>query len=185
MKNKKKTLFCAAPVIAALAIAGCGGGGGGGGAQAGGAATGGGAYGGSGGSSASKTASPSAPGGAGAQAAITVRHDKLGSYLADARGRALYLFEADTGTTSSCYSACASVWPPLKSASPSAGVTRTLLGTTKRKDGTAEVTYGGHPLYLYAGDTTAGAVNGQGLNQFGAKWYLVAPTGKKIDNDEH
>jgi predicted lipoprotein with Yx(FWY)xxD motif len=181
--NKRKTLFCAAPMIAALAIAGCGGGGGGG-APAGDAGTGGGAYG-SGASSTSKAAAPSAPGASSAQAAITVRHDKLGSYLADAHGRALYLFEADMGTTSSCYSACASVWPPLTNATPSSGVTRTLLGTTKRKDGTSEVTYDGHPLYLYAGDTTAGAVNGQGLNQFGAKWYLVAPNGRKIDNDAH
>jgi predicted lipoprotein with Yx(FWY)xxD motif len=160
--HKKKSLFCAAPVVAALAIAGCGGGGAG--------------------------ATPSAAASSNAPAKITVRHDKLGSYLADARGRALYLFEADTGSTSNCYSACASLWPPLASATaitPSAGVARTLLGTTKRKDGTSEVTYDGHPLYLYAGDMSAGAINGQGLNQFGAKWYLVAPNGRKIDDDGH
>jgi predicted lipoprotein with Yx(FWY)xxD motif len=184
MINKKKTLFCVTPVVAALAIAGCGGGGGS--APSGGAGTGGGGAYGPSGSGAKTAAAPSASGSA--SATITVRHDKLGSYLADARGRALYLFEADMGSTSNCYSACASVWPPLASANqvtPGTGVTRTLLGMTKRKDGTSEVTYHGHPLYLYAGDTAAGAVNGQGLNQFGAKWYLVAPNGSKIDTDEH
>jgi len=180
---KKKSLFCAAPVVAALAIAGCGGGGGGGGnaGATGGGAGAGGAYGSTGGAAPSQPASVVADG-------VTVRHDKLGSYLADSRGRALYLFEADMGSASACYSACASVWPPLKGAtttSTGTGVNRSLLGTTKRKDGTSEVTYDGHPLYFYAGDSSAGAVNGQGLNQFGAKWYLVAPNGKKIDNDGH
>jgi predicted lipoprotein with Yx(FWY)xxD motif len=183
--DKKKSLSCVAPVVAAIAIAGCGGGERTHSTSA--AAGGGNAYG-QGGNGAAPAAATSASGHSSANTTITVRHDKLGAYLADARGRALYLFEADTGGASSCYSACASVWPPLTGATtgtPSRGVTRTLLGTTKRKDGSAEVTYDGHPLYLYAGDAAAGAINGQGLNQFGAKWYLVAPNGKKIDTDGH
>lgn len=55
------------------------------------------------------------------------------------------------------------------------------LGTTKRKDGQTEVTYDGHPLYYYAPDTAPGQTQGQGLNQFGAPWYVVAPSGAKID----
>jgi predicted lipoprotein with Yx(FWY)xxD motif len=65
------------------------------------------------------------------------------------------------------------------------GVTRGLLGTTKRTDRKTEVTYHGHPLYYYAGDSAPGATTGQGVNQFGAKWYLVRPNGNKLDNDEH
>ena len=56
------------------------------------------------------------------------------------------------------------------------------LGTTKRKDGTSEVTYNGHPLYYYAGDAKPGDITGQGLDQFGAPWYVVARSGIKIDN---
>jgi predicted lipoprotein with Yx(FWY)xxD motif len=71
------------------------------------------------------------------------------------------------------------------SGSPKAAgaVKQALLGTTKRKDGTTEVTYAGHPLYLYAGDAAPGQTTGEGLNQFGAKWYVVKADGKKIDKD--
>jgi len=56
----------------------------------------------------------------------------------------------------------------------------TELGTTARRDGTTEVTYGGHPLYDYAGDIKPGDTTGQNLNQFGAKWYVVAPVGTSV-----
>jgi predicted lipoprotein with Yx(FWY)xxD motif len=164
--NMKKSLFTLAPAALAVVVSGCGGGGGGGG--------GGGAYG---------AAQPaSKPVGA----AITVKASKLGNLLVDAQGRTLYLFEADKTSASTCYSACASVWPPLTTSggAPTAGaqVNGLQLSTTKRSDGKAEVTYNGHPLYYYAGDTAPGAVTGQGLNQFGGKWYVVAPSGSKIDN---
>ena len=111
---------------------------------------------------------------------------KLGRILVDARGRTLYLFEKDKGATSSCDGACASVWPPLTTggkAKAGPGVTAAKLGVTKRTDGMTEVTYGGHALYTYAGDQKAGDVQGQGLDQFGAEWYVLAPGGHKIDND--
>lgn len=111
---------------------------------------------------------------------------KLGRILVDARGRTLYLFEKDKGAMSSCDGACASVWPPLTSggkAKAGPGVTAVKLGVTKRIDGRTEVTYGGHPLYTYAGDQKPGDVQGQGLDQFGAEWYVLAPSGDKIDND--
>jgi predicted lipoprotein with Yx(FWY)xxD motif len=158
----KKVLIGVAPVATVLAVAACGGG-----------------Y------SSHSTAPTNRTGDT---AAVTLGHANLGSYLTDARGRALYLFEADKGTTSSCYSACASLWPPLTSAgglTPGAGVTQALLGKTRRTDGAAEVTYRGHPLYYYAGDTGPGSITGQGLNQFGAKWYLVAPNGNKIGTNGH
>ena len=104
--------------------------------------------------------------------------------LVDAKGRTLYLFEADKATKSTCYGACAGVWPPLTaSGAPKAGphVVASELGTTKRTDGTTEVTYHGHPLYYYAGDAQPGDTKGQALNQFGAEWYVLAPSGSKID----
>ena len=79
---------------------------------------------------------------------------------------------------------CASAWPPLTaSGTPRAGsgVSAKLLGTTKRADGKTEITYAGHPLYLYAGDQKAGDTTGQGLDQFGAEWYVLSPAGSKID----
>lgn len=62
-------------------------------------------------------------------------------------------------------------------------VAASALGTTRRSDGTTEVTYHGHPLYYYAGDSRPGEVAGQGLNQFGTKWYLLAADGKRITSD--
>jgi hypothetical protein len=38
-----------------------------------------------------------------------------------------------------------------------------------------------HPLYYYAGDTKRGQTAGQGLDQFGAEWYVLSPTGQKVD----
>jgi len=118
--------------------------------------------------------------------AVAVGTSNIGPLLVDGRGRTLYLFAADTSSSSTCYDACAQAWPPLLAgtATPRAetGVTAGELGTTKRRDGGAEVTYNGHPLYLYVGDAKPGDIVGQGLNQFGAAWYAVAPGGSKIDN---
>jgi len=109
-----------------------------------------------------------------------------GKLLADGQGRALYLFTADKSSTSTCTGACASAWPPVTaSAMPMAGggVSQSLLGTTKRADGTEQVTYNGHPLYYFAADTGAGMVKGQGSKEFGAGWYVLNAKGFKIDND--
>ena len=117
---------------------------------------------------------------------VTTLRTKLGRILVDARGRTLYLFEQDKGAMSSCGGACASVWPPLTSgdkAKAGPGVAAAKLGLTKRTDGRTEVTYAGHPLYTYAGDQKPGDVQGQGLDQFGAEWYVLAPSGHKIDSD--
>jgi predicted lipoprotein with Yx(FWY)xxD motif len=119
-------------------------------------------------------------------ATVATRATKLGTLLVDGRGRTLYLFEKDKPTASTCTGACASIWPPLTSAgqgSVAGGLAAAKLGTIKRADGTSELTYAGHPLYTYAGDATAGDVKGQGLDQFGAEWYVLAPSGRKIDGD--
>ena len=63
------------------------------------------------------------------------------------------------------------------------GVEAKLLGMTKRKNGALQVTYAGHPLYYYVGDKAPGDTTGQDIDQFGAKWYVLAKDGKKIDND--
>jgi len=111
---------------------------------------------------------------------------KLGSILVDDKGRTLYLFEADTSTKSTCSGSCAVAWPPLlTSGAPKAGTgaKADLLGTTARSKGATEVTYNGHPLYYYAGDTTAGDTTGEELNQFGAKWYVLNAAGDKVEGD--
>ena len=122
-----------------------------------------------------------------AVAMVSTTKGKPGTFIVDANGRTLYLFEKDKGTTSECSGACAQAWPPLTTSSaPKAGsgVKGALLGTTKRSDGTLQVTYGGHPLYTFVRDTKAGDVTGQGSKAFGAGWYVVTPAGKKIDDDE-
>ena len=121
-------------------------------------------------------------GGATMGAAVDIRGTNLGQTLVDGQGRTLYLFEADTAGRSNCHGACASAWPPyLSSGAPEAGtgVTGGLLGTIPG-DGGTQVTYHGHPLYHYVGDSQPGDTAGQGLDQFGAKWYVVAPGGDRI-----
>lgn len=108
-----------------------------------------------------------------------------GKFLVGGHGRAMYLFEADKSSTSTCTGACAATWPPVTTAGlpmASRGVEPSLLGTTKRSDGTEQVTYHGHPLYYFAADT-AGMAKGQGYKDFGAGWYVVNAKGSKIDND--
>jgi predicted lipoprotein with Yx(FWY)xxD motif len=106
-----------------------------------------------------------------------------GTYLAGPNGHALYLWVADSGDMSSCSGACAHAWPPLLTkGKPTAGpgVNASDLGTTMRSDGTEEVTYKGHPLYYFIADTSAGSAKGQGSDSFGAKWWLISPSGTEI-----
>jgi predicted lipoprotein with Yx(FWY)xxD motif len=117
---------------------------------------------------------------------VVVKGSKLGAILVDGNGRTLYLFEKDKGTTSSCYGACAGGWPPYTTKGVSragAGVSASLLGTTTRTDGKTEVTYHGHPLYYFAGDRKPGDTNGEGLNAFGAEWYVLSAAGNKVDKE--
>src|SRR3954471_21484447 len=150
-----RTRISTSLVLLALVALGCGGGG-------------------SGGSS----------GGRGKTGTVTVRDTGVGKILVDGSGRTLYLFEKDTGTRSACSGACAQAWPPVLahgSLTAGSGAMMRLLGTTKRSDGTREVTYAGHPLYRYAGDMSAGETNGQGSDQFGAEWYVLNGSGRKVE----
>ena len=114
---------------------------------------------------------------------VNTAHSGLGKILVDSKGRTLYLFQGDKGTKSACSGACAAAWPPLPAkGKPTAGsgIKASLIGTTKRSDGTKQVTYNGHPLYLFKGDMAAGQTNGQGSAAFGALWYVLSPAGNQI-----
>jgi predicted lipoprotein with Yx(FWY)xxD motif len=128
-----------------------------------------------------------ATGSAAGRATVNTRHGKLGTFLVGPNGRTLYLFEKDKTSKSTCSGQCAQFWPPLlTSGKPKASgrAKGSLLGTTRRSDGRTQVTYKGHPVYFFAQDTKAGQTNGEGLKAFGAKWYVLAPSGKKIDDDD-
>jgi predicted lipoprotein with Yx(FWY)xxD motif len=115
--------------------------------------------------------------------AIKAMNSRYGRMLFDGRGRAIYLFTREKGTKSRCYGECAVAWPPVYTrGTPRArgGVDRDLLDTTRRRDGRRQVTYNGHPLYYYEGDGAAGDAAGQGMNAFGALWYVVSPAGTEI-----
>jgi predicted lipoprotein with Yx(FWY)xxD motif len=119
----------------------------------------------------------------GGSATVGVANSSLGNILVDSQGRTIYLFQQDTGTKSTCSGDCATDWPPVRvSGKPTAGsgVNASMLGTTPRSDGKPQVTYDGHPLYLFSGDSSAGDTNGQGVNAFGAAWYVVSPSGDAI-----
>jgi predicted lipoprotein with Yx(FWY)xxD motif len=170
--KRKITLFIAAAATLGIVLiaAGCGG-------SASGAQNSSGPYG------SGATASP--PNVAAVGAKVAVATSPLGRILVDGGGRTLYLFQNDTSTTSTCDGACASSWPPLTTTGkPEAGsgASAGKLGTTERTDGKTEVTYNGHPLYYYAGDTKAGDTTGQGLDQFGAEWDVLSPAGTKIES---
>ena len=111
---------------------------------------------------------------------VSTASTSLGTVLVDSQGRTLYLFKADQGTKSACSGACASAWPPLRvNGKPTVGgaAAASKLGTTQRSDGKPQVTYNGHPLYTYTGDSKPGDVNGQGLTAFGAAWFALSPSG--------
>jgi predicted lipoprotein with Yx(FWY)xxD motif len=122
---------------------------------------------------------PSPNGPAADTATIGTADTHLGTVLVDADGHTLYLFEEDTGSSSTCIDGCVTSWPPLVAeGAPTAGEGATgQLGTTTRDDGTDQVTYAGHPLYRYSGDAAPGETNGQGL---GEMWFVVAPDGTAI-----
>jgi len=160
----ERSVLALFPAVAAIMAAGCGG------------------------SSATKSSSTPVGATAGTDAPVSAtvgaRTTTLGKILVDSQGRSLYLFEKDTSTASSCSGACVGVWPPLTvSGAPrgGAGVLASKLGVTKRGDGQTEVTYNGHPLYRYVADTAPGQTKGEGLNQFGAGWDVVSPSGDKIE----
>jgi predicted lipoprotein with Yx(FWY)xxD motif len=114
---------------------------------------------------------------------VDIAKTPLGRILVDAKAITLYDFPPDKGRISVCYGACAALWPPLIThGKPVAGrgARPSLLGTTERKDGKLQVTYGGHPLYYFVSDRKPGQTTGQGLNQFGAPWWVISPTGKEI-----
>lgn len=130
------------------------------------------------------TASPQPPKtDTGKPATVGVTSTSLGDTLVDAQGRTLYLFKKDSGTTSSCTGACADSWPPLiasGAATIGSGAKASLIGATKRPDGTSQVTYNGHPLYRFTGDQNPGDTNGQGVVAFGAAWFALTPSGNPV-----
>ena len=114
---------------------------------------------------------------------ITTANSSGGAFLTNSSGRAIYLFLADSKDKSNCSGACASTWPPVTTTgtpTASGSAQSSDLGTITRSDGTKQVTYDGHPLYYFAGDTGAGTDKGQGIDGFGAKWWLIAPSGSSI-----
>jgi len=111
----------------------------------------------------------------------TAKNAKLGTILVNAHGGTLYVFTKDHGR-SSCTGSCAKAWPPLLGGSVLAvhGVSAAKLKLTTRSDGNKQATYDGHPLYTFAGDRKAGQTNGQGLSQFGGKWYVINVSGNQV-----
>lgn len=175
MTGKKIAISFLAMALAALVVAGCG---------SSSDSTSGGAYGG-GGSTAATTTTASAPSGAGVAVVTVGSVPKLGKVVVDSKGFTLYDFHKDKGTTSSCYGGCAKVWPPLLTDSQpqgAMGVPASKLGTTKRTDGTTQVTLSGHPLYTYAADTKPGDAKGNDFSSFGAQWYALQPSGAEVED---
>jgi predicted lipoprotein with Yx(FWY)xxD motif len=117
---------------------------------------------------------------------ISVANSRLGNILVDSKGRTIYLFAKDSGTRSACFGDCAVDWPPVRdSGTPTVGssLSASKVGTIPRSDGKPQVTYNGHPLYLFQNDNKPGDTNGQGLNAFGAGWFVLSPAGQEIQGN--
>jgi predicted lipoprotein with Yx(FWY)xxD motif len=118
---------------------------------------------------------------------VTTKASKLGTILAAGPKRTtVYLFEADKGGKSHCSGACAKAWPPVVTSGHAQAAGHAVpsdLGTIKRSDGRTQVTYKGHPLYWFEGDTNSASTSGEGSKAFGAGWYVMRANGSKVDDD--
>jgi predicted lipoprotein with Yx(FWY)xxD motif len=135
---------------------------------------------------AEKSSAGGAAGGATTVAIVKVMNTpKLGKVIVDSEGMTLYDFHKDKGTTSTCYGECAKDWPPLLTkgkAKAMGGANASLLGTTKRKDGTVQVTYKGHPVYTFFLDQKPGDTKGNDVDFFGGQWYALLPNGEEPED---
>ena len=115
--------------------------------------------------------------------ALSVKQTRLGKTLVDANGRTLYLFQGDKPNVSRLSAAGQAIWPPYTSTTKpraTGGAAAAKIGTITGSNGNKQVTYNGHPLYYYVGDHQPGQAAGQGLNQFGALWYVLSPQGVAV-----
>jgi predicted lipoprotein with Yx(FWY)xxD motif len=128
---------------------------------------------------------PAKPPAAPATVTIAARRGSLGTYLTSGSGTTVYRFDGDGPNTSRCTGLCAEVWPPVLvkgGATAGSGITPGRLGTTRRPDGTRQVTYDRMPLYTFALDGgKAGVTNGQGQRVAGNTWWVISPDGRTID----
>jgi len=114
---------------------------------------------------------------------LQARSSTYGGVLFDRAGRVLYLFARDRAKVSTCYGGCAAAWPPYtvnRAPGAGAGVRSGLVGTTRRRDGSLQVTYAGHPLYYFTGDTRPGQITCQNVSNFGGLWLVVSPSGRPV-----
>lgn len=105
----------------------------------------------------------------------------IGTVLTNDKGYTLYMLETDPSGKSTCDGSCATTWPPLAATgalNADMGVEQADLGTIKRSDGSSQVTYHDHPLYVYSGDQAPGDTNGEGV---GDVWYAISPAGDKVE----
>jgi predicted lipoprotein with Yx(FWY)xxD motif len=133
-----------------------------------------------GGSGTAATAAPTTTAAAQEASGVTVAvaNGKLGDILVDGDGRTLYAFTKDKGDQSACSGQCATNWPALTgTATAGTGVQAALLSTSKQANGSTQVTYGGRPLYYFAGDAKPGDTNGQGV---GKVWFTVGGDGELV-----
>ena len=114
-----------------------------------------------------------------AHAKLILHKSEFGKVIFDSNGNVVYMFGRDKTATSTCYGICAKAWPPLLTKStPSVGtgLNANLLGTTKRKDGSLQVTYNHHPLYFYSADMH-GKIMCQHAVMHGGIWLVLKANG--------
>ncbi|MGH3301621.1 MAG: COG4315 family predicted lipoprotein [Streptosporangiaceae bacterium] len=119
--------------------------------------------------SSSPKPSSTAAAAAAAAAAVGLKTAKVGgvTVLTNAKGFTLYTFAPDTAKKSACNGACAASWPPVKAPK----TVKSPYATIKRSGGSTQLTFHGHPLYTFTGDTAPKQAHGNGVNAFGGLWH--------------
>lgn len=136
-----------------------------------------------GGSSSSSSAAGATANGGGTVTVMARSLPGVGMVLVNSRGYALYMFAPDHRRSVTCTGSCLGTWPPLMLSSGARlaagpGVKSTLLGSDPSPQGVRVVTYGGWPLYTYAGDVQPGQATGQDGDVNGGYWYVIRPSGQ-------
>ncbi|NNN10950.1 MAG: hypothetical protein HKL83_03710 [Acidimicrobiaceae bacterium] len=104
-----------------------------------------------------------------------------GEVLGSSTGQVYYMLTADSSNKSTCYSACATAWPPVQATTKvAAGVSSSLVSKITRTGGSSQLEYAGHPLYTFSSDVSQNATNGEGVYAFGGYWYVLSASGQPI-----
>jgi predicted lipoprotein with Yx(FWY)xxD motif len=115
--------------------------------------------------------------------ALKLAKTGLGTIIVDKKGVTVYAFGHDLKNKSRCSGQCAQNWPPATAPAKPAvakGLEKSKLKVIKRGDGSRQLSYKGHPLYRFIGDSGPGTTSGQNITAFGGTWHVLSKSGTVV-----